>query len=156
MHPPRDDDATDAAEAHRAALSLLALAEPATLAAAYDACPNRPAIEVLRRPETGSILVRGRIGGSGDPFNLGEATASRAAVRLAGGETGFGCVLGRDPERAMLVAAFDALWQSAAHRAFVETAVLAPTRARLAEADLTRRQRAGATKVEFFTLVRGE
>lgn len=140
----------------RAAMAMIARAEPALLRAAHDGCPDLPEMTVLRRPEVGSIMVRGRIGGSGDPFNLGEATASRAAVRLATGETGFACVLGRDPERALLAAAIDALWQSPAHHAFVETAVVAPTRVRLEAESDARRRRAGATRVEFFTMVRGE
>ena len=55
-----------------------------------------PAHEDLREPENGLVMVRGRIGGDGAPFNLGEATVSRAAVRLSTGEVGFGYTLGRD------------------------------------------------------------
>ena len=58
-----------------------------------------PAHEDLREPENGLVMLRGRIGGDGAPFNLGEATVSRAAVRLATGEVGFGYVLGRDGKR---------------------------------------------------------
>ena len=54
-------------------------------------------------------MLRGRIGGDGAPFNFGEATVSRCAVRLATGETGFGYVLGRDHEKARLIALCDAL-----------------------------------------------
>ncbi len=59
-----------------------------------------PAHEDLREPENGLVMVRGRIGGDGAPFNLGEATVSRAAVRLATGEVGFGYALGRDRRKA--------------------------------------------------------
>ncbi len=61
-------------------------------------------------------MLRGRIGGDGAPFNVGEATVTRAAVQLASGETGFGYVLGRDREKARLVALCDALWQIEAKR----------------------------------------
>ena len=71
-----------------------------------------PAHEVLREPENGLVMVRGRIGGDGAAFNLGEATVSRAAVRLASGEVGFGYALGRDREKARLIALCDALVQS--------------------------------------------
>ena len=57
-------------------------------------------------------MVRGRVGGDGAPFNLGEATVSRAAVRLSTGEVGFGYTLGRDGEKAQLIALCDALVQS--------------------------------------------
>ena len=62
-------------------------------------------------------MVRGRIGGDGAPFNVGEATVTRAAVRLASGEIGFGYVLGRDHEKARLIALCDALLQTDRYRA---------------------------------------
>lgn len=34
----------------------------------------------LRPAETGLVMLRGRIGGDGAPFNAGEATVTRAAV----------------------------------------------------------------------------
>src|SRR5258708_200279 len=71
-----------------------------------------PGYENLREPENGLVMVRGRIGGDGAPFNLGEATVSRAAVRLASGEVGFGYTLGRDREKARMIALCDALVQS--------------------------------------------
>ena len=72
-----------------------------------------PAHEDLREPENGLVMVRGRVGGDGAPFNLGEATVSRAAVRLSTGEVGFGYTLGRDREKARLIALCDAMVQSA-------------------------------------------
>ncbi len=71
-----------------------------------------PAHENLREPENGLVMVRGRIGGDGAPFNLGEATVSRAAVRIASGEVGFGYTLGRDAEKARMIALCDAMVQS--------------------------------------------
>ena len=81
-------------------------------------------------------MVRGRIGGDGAPFNLGEATVSRAAVRLASGEVGFGYTLGRDGEKARMIALCDALVQSDEFAGAVEAKVVAPLRnAMLAPAD---------------------
>jgi alpha-D-ribose 1-methylphosphonate 5-triphosphate synthase subunit PhnG len=115
-----------------------------------------PAYENLREPENGLVMVRGRIGGDGAPFNLGEATVSRAAVRLATGEVGFGYTLGRDRQKARLIALCDALLQSNEFADTVETTVLTPLRAAM----LSRRNRkaaeAAATRVDFYTLVRGE
>ena len=87
-----------------------------------------PAHEDLREPENGLVMVRGRVGGDGAPFNLGEATVSRAAVRLASGEVGFGYVLGRDGDKARMIALCDAMVQSAEFADAVETKVLAPLR----------------------------
>ena len=63
----------------------------------------------------GLVMVRGRIGGGGAPFNAGEATVARCTVKLASGEVGFGHVMGRDEMRAKAIALLDALAQTAAH-----------------------------------------
>ena len=101
-------------------------------------------------------MVRGRIGGDGAPFNLGEATVTRAAVRLATGHVGHAYLLGRAPERARLAAIFDALWQDVSTRPRVETGLLAPVRARLAAEAARAAAEAAATRVEFFTVTRGD
>ena len=110
----------------------------------------------LREPENGLVMVRGRIGGDGAPFNLGEATVSRAAVRLAGGEIGFGYALGRDLAKARMIALCDAMLQSRAHADAVEAKVLVPLRAALLEKQTRKSSEAAATRVDFYTMVRGE
>ena len=115
-----------------------------------------PAYEDLREAENGLVMVRGRIGGDGAPFNLGEATVSRAAVRLASGEIGFGYALGRDNAKARMIALCDALVQSPEFAGFVETKVITPLRAALLAAQQQKAAQAAATKVDFYTMVRGE
>lgn len=110
----------------------------------------------LRAAEAGLVMVRGRIGGDGAPFNLGEATVTRAVVQLATGEIGYSYALGRDANKARLAALCDALWQSDRHRSAVERHVLVPVRERLDRERTETRERTAATKVDFFTLVRGE
>ena len=112
--------------------------------------------QLLRGPETGLVTLRGRIGGGGAPFNVGEATVTRATVRLADGTVGHAYALGRNREEARLSAIADALWQQPRHRADVEAKVLAPLRKAAALDDEKRRAETAATKVDFFTLVRGE
>jgi len=140
----------------RAAMAVLAQAARDEIAAGLAALGATPAHEEVRPAETGLVMVRGRIGGDGAPFNLGETTVTRCAVQLASGEIGFGYVLGRDPDKARLAALTDALWQSADHRAAVERDVLAPLRARQQERLARTREETAATKVDFFTLVRGD
>lgn len=140
----------------RAALTVLAAARADELSAAFDVLPDTPAFETVRSPEPGLVMARGRIGGSGAPFNLGEVTVTRAAVRIGSGEVGFGHVLGRDTERAVLVAKLDALWQNHRYRALVEETVIAPVSRRIAAEDDETRRKTAATRVNFFTLVRGE
>ena len=115
-----------------------------------------PAYEDVREAENGLVMVRGRIGGDGAPFNLGEATVSRAAVRLASGEVGFGYTLGREREKARLIALCDALVQSNAFAAEVETRVIAPLRAALLASRNQKAAETAATRVDFYTMVRGE
>jgi alpha-D-ribose 1-methylphosphonate 5-triphosphate synthase subunit PhnG len=139
----------------KAAMSVLARADAAAIAARLDAIAV-PAHENLREPENGLVMVRGRIGGDGAPFNLGEATVSRAAVRLATGEVGFGYVLGRDGQKARLIALCDALIQTPDHAGSVETQVLAPLRAAIASERNRKAAETAATRVDFYTMVRGE
>jgi alpha-D-ribose 1-methylphosphonate 5-triphosphate synthase subunit PhnG len=143
----------------KAAMAVLAHAEAGEIAArlrdlALDLA--LPAHQDLRAPENGLVMLRGRVGGDGAPFNLGEATVSRAAVKLASGEVGFGYTLGRNSEKARLIALCDALAQSPDFGAAVERDVIAPLREQL----MIRRKQAAAetaaTKVDFYTMVRGE
>lgn len=110
----------------------------------------------LRGPETGLVTLRGRMGGGGAPFNFGEATVTRATVKLASGEIGHAYALGRDREKARISATIDALWQRAETRAAVEERIIAPLAARASQADAQSRAETAATRVDFFTMVRGE
>ncbi len=142
-------------ERRRAVMAICAEADAAELRQALGAVGYAGAAEDLRRSGTGLMVARGRIGGDGRPFNLGEATVTRAAVRIESGEAGFAWHLGRDAARTRTAALLDALWQSPRHRAAVEAA-LAPVAARLQTEGELQARRTAATKVDFFTLVRGE
>ncbi|MCU9836738.1 phosphonate C-P lyase system protein PhnG [Ruegeria sp. WL0004] len=136
-------------------MGLLARAPEAALMALWDRVEERPAYDWLRAPETGGVMVRGRAGGTGAPFNLGEMTVTRCALALADGTVGHAYVQGRSRAKAEAAALIDALMQTeAAER--IRALVLDPLAAQMAERAETRAARAAATKVEFFTLVRGE
>ena len=139
----------------KAAMTVLAHADAAQIARHLDAMALPP-YENLREPENGLVMVRGRIGGDGAPFNLGEATVSRAAVRLATGEVGFGYTLGRDRQKARMIALCDALVQSDEFADALEANVLAPLRAAMASERSRKAAETAATRVDFYTLVRGE
>lgn len=147
--------ATGAAAERRKAMGLLAKTSRAELQAAFDALGDRPVVQPVRGPETGLVMVRGRMGGGGAPFNLGEATVSRASIRLEDGTVGHGQALGTDGAKARLAAIFDALFQQPARKAEVE-ALLAAIAARIAGEDAARARQTAATRVDFFTMVRGE
>ncbi|HEY0911435.1 MAG TPA: phosphonate C-P lyase system protein PhnG [Bradyrhizobium sp.] len=139
----------------KAAMAVLAHSAAADIAARLGAFAV-PEHENLREPENGLVMVRGRIGGDGAAFNLGEATVSRAAVRLASGEVGFGYALGRDCDKARMIALCDALIQSADHADAVENQVLAPLRAASTSERARKAAETAATRVDFYTMVRGE
>ncbi|QRI61556.1 phosphonate C-P lyase system protein PhnG (plasmid) [Shinella sp. PSBB067] len=149
------ETARDSAGERQRAMGLLAKASRAELQAAYDALADKPAVQPVRGPETGLVMVRGRMGGGGAPFNLGEATVSRASIRLEDGTVGHGQSLGTDGAKARLAAIFDALFQQPARKAEVE-ALLAAIAARVAGEDAAKARQTAATRVDFFTMVRGE
>lgn len=153
MPLPSSADALSPARRQRW-LSVLAKAPAARLTALWDALGSVPAHVLLRRPETGLVMVKGRISGSGAPFCAGEMTATRAAVRLESGEVGIGYVGGRGARHAEIAAAIDALGQQPEWRDRLEREIVAPLEA---EAEARRQaiaSRAAATKVDFFTIAR--
>ena len=146
--------APDAARAEW--MSVLSRAAPAALAEALDAACARPGFTWLRAPERGAVMVRGRVGGTGAPFNLGEMTVTRCSLQLSEtGAVGHAWTPGRDARHAENAALADALMQTGAAPR-IEAQVLAPLRAaETAEAE-ARAGQAAATRVDFFTMARGE
>lgn len=144
---------TDASpQARKTWMATLAKAPPARLAALL---PDLPPHRVLRQPEIGAVMVRGRVGATGAAFNLGEMTVTRASVRLETGEVGHAWVQGRDKAHALRAAAVDALMQT--DRApDLTTAILHPLETEARTLRATRADKAAGTKVDFFTMVRGE
>ncbi|WP_299687791.1 phosphonate C-P lyase system protein PhnG [uncultured Tateyamaria sp.] len=148
-------DSFDPHAPRKAWLGLMAKARPGRVAALLDAAMARPAFTWLRAPEIGSTMVRGRMGGTGAPFNLGEVTVTRCALTLDTGEVGHAYLQGRRKADAEVTALVDALMQTtAADR--LRDAVLAPLEAEFTATRSARADKAAATKVDFFTMVRGE
>ena len=109
----------------------------------------------LRPPETGLVMVRGRAGGTGDRFNLGEMTMTRCALRLESGETGIAYVQGRSARKAELAALADGMLQSTMQAPTVLRDLLTPLRDAQARRTHAVQSTTQATRVDFFTLVRG-
>jgi alpha-D-ribose 1-methylphosphonate 5-triphosphate synthase subunit PhnG len=149
-----DDQPTDPA-ARKRWLSLLAQAPESRLMPLLESAIPRPAFDWLRRPEVGTVMVQGRAGATGAPFNLGEMTVTRCALRLGCGTVGHGYVQGRSKPAAEAAALVDALMQTAA-APVLTTGVLEPLAAQQAARRRDRAEKAAATRVEFFTMVRGE
>jgi alpha-D-ribose 1-methylphosphonate 5-triphosphate synthase subunit PhnG len=131
-------------------MGLLARANPARLA---QIMPEMPKHNVLRAPETGAVMVRGRTGASGAPFNLGEMTVTRCTLTLEDGTVGHAYVQGRDKDHALRAALLDARME---HGDAEASKVLETLRLEEIARRQKRAEKAAATKVEFFTMVRGE
>lgn len=139
----------------KAWMSVLAKAPAGRLAALWEKAGLAPAHSLLRAPEQGAVMVQGRAGATGAPFNLGEMTVTRCAAKLSDGTVGHGYVQGRDRVKATTAALVDALMQTDS-APMVRAAILTPLSREAQRAAETRAAKAAATKVEFFTLVRGE
>ena len=113
-------------------------------------------LQQVRPPEVGMVMLRGRVGGTGNPFNLGEATVVRSAVRLGEGPLGVSYALGRDKRHSELAALFDALLQDPLHHTSLMHALITPLAQAQAQASATIQNKMASSKVEFFTFVRGE
>ncbi len=144
------------AMSRREAMAVLASAPADVLARLWRESGLGNDASVIRGPETGLVALRGRIGGGGSPFNFGEATVTRASVKLPTGEVGHAYALGREREKARISATIDALRQRSGLAARIDAEILLPLRDRMRAADDSRRAETAATRVEFFTMTRGE
>ncbi|WP_011300305.1 phosphonate C-P lyase system protein PhnG [Cupriavidus necator] len=159
----QDTTIADASAARAGWLRILALAQPDALDAAYAQLSGQgvlPAYRLLRKPEAGMAMVRGRAGGTGAQFNLGEVSVTRCAIVLedasAGSTAGVAYVQGRGTRHAEQAAVLDALLQRADWHQRVRDTVLAPLAQAHAARAANRAGVAAQTRVEFFTMVRGE
>jgi alpha-D-ribose 1-methylphosphonate 5-triphosphate synthase subunit PhnG len=135
--------------ARRRWMAVLARARADELAAYLGPLPP---YRVLRGPEVGLVMVRGRIGGGGGPFNLGEMTTTRCTVRTVQGILGHAYIARRDTQLAELAAVADALLQDPLQQTALLERVITP----LAASQQDRRDaisaKAAATRVEFFAM----
>jgi alpha-D-ribose 1-methylphosphonate 5-triphosphate synthase subunit PhnG len=142
-------------DARKSWLAVLARAERAKLEEAIAGLSPQPKWRVVKPAESGLAMVRGRAGGTGQQFNIGEMSVARAVVQVEGGAVGVGYVAGRDKRKAELVALLDALLQDGPFADRLKRDLVEP----LAEHQAASRQKilskAAATKVDFFTMVRG-
>ncbi|MEM7470488.1 MAG: phosphonate C-P lyase system protein PhnG [Pseudomonadota bacterium] len=148
-------DTLDEHSERKAWMGALAKAPIGRISELLDATGSRPDFTWLRAPEIGSTMVRARAGATGTPFNLGEMTVTRCALTLATGEVGHAYIQGRSKDDAEAAALVDALMQTSA-AGQIRDAVLTPLSREAAARKDQRAGKAAATKVDFFTMVRGE
>lgn len=142
-------------------LRLLCKTTMSELEAAWKCTNASIAFQTLRSAEVGLAMIQGRADGTGRPFNLGEATVTRCVVRCTDSGNnrpllGIGYTLGRDKKRTRLIAQFDALFQDSADGKSLQESILPALAERRNSEESVAAQKSAATRVEFFTMVRGE
>lgn len=137
-------------------MAVLARADSQQLAERWQALNLQPEYQFIRQPEIGLTMLRGRVGGSGSPFNMGEMTLTRCALRLACGTLGVAYIAGRDKQHALTAALADALLQDDSQHDRLQRELIEPLAAIHKKNCVERDAKTRATQVQFFTMVRGE
>lgn len=141
-------------------MRLLALAPELALENAYAAlqqnAPQATSYTLLRPAETGLIMARGRINNNGSPFNIGEVLITRCVVQREDGALGYAWIAGEKARHAELAAFFDALFQHADFTDYFNNELLPTLQSALHAKHVQNAEKAEKTRVNFFTLVRGE
>ncbi|CAM6371557.1 MULTISPECIES: phosphonate C-P lyase system protein PhnG [Citrobacter] len=127
-----------------------------TLNALMQALKLAPEYTLIRAPETGLMQIQARMGGTGNRFFAGDTTLTRAVVRLNSGTLGYSYLLGRNKQHAERCAVVDALLQEQAHFQTLMETLIAPLEAEREAQIAARRAEVNASRVDFFTLVRGD
>ena len=137
-------------------MRVLAHSQPAALAARMNALSLTPDYDTIRAPEIGLVQIQARMGGTGERFFAGDATLTRAVIRLNSGTLGYGYVLGRDKAHAERCAVIDALLQEQPYFQTLMETLIAPLEADRAARLAARQAEVNTSRVDFFTLVRGD
>jgi alpha-D-ribose 1-methylphosphonate 5-triphosphate synthase subunit PhnG len=135
-----------------AAMRLFALAPWPLLDALTQHHVNEEC-QIMRAPDVGLVMLRGRMGATGNAFNVGEATVTRCSLKLKSGTEGHAYIMGRNADHARRAALCDALYQDSAA---VMLPALSAIEKHLQEQRQETASKAAATKVDFFTMVRGD
>ncbi|MEA9389658.1 phosphonate C-P lyase system protein PhnG [Acerihabitans sp. TG2] len=137
-------------------MAELAASPPARLAALWQALALRVEYQRVRAPEIGLTQLQARMGATGRRFVMGDMTVTRAVIRLENGTYGYSYIAGRDKAHAELCALADALLQQDAHHERLQRNLIEPLAALRAEQQQLRARKIAASRVDFFTLVRGD
>jgi alpha-D-ribose 1-methylphosphonate 5-triphosphate synthase subunit PhnG len=153
------------AQSRSSRISALAKAPLVLLEERFATLGALPEYRFLRSPEIGLAMVRGRTEGAGQPFNLGEMTLTRCVIQLSLANadraedeliSGFGYVAGRSQRHAELAAVCDALLQHSDWQSKVQAQVIEPLQMAADAQRATETAEVDSTRVNFFTLLRGE
>lgn len=137
-------------------MSVLAHSQPEALHERMRMLNLAPVYEPIRAAESGLVQIQARMGGTGERFFAGDATLTRAVIRLASGTLGYSYQLGRDKQHAERCAVIDALLQEQPHFQTLMETLITPLEADRAARLAARQAEVNTSRVDFFTLVRGD
>ncbi|MBW1252718.1 phosphonate C-P lyase system protein PhnG [Pantoea allii] len=137
-------------------LSVLAHSSAAELDAHWQPLNLKPEFTLIRPAEIGLTRLQARMGATGKRFVVGDATVTRAVVRLNDGTLGYSYLLGRDKAHAERCALMDALLQQTETGELLQEKIITPLAASREEQRQLRAREIASSKVDFFTLVRGD
>lgn len=151
-----DGIAPDGNAARQHWMSVLAKASSSEILATWNDLEAKPQYRFLRAPETGLVMVQARAGGTGQRFNFGEMTMTKCIVELDVGTKGHAYIAGSDPAHAEIAAVLDGVLQNGVARSRVMDDIISPLSREQGARKRQQETKAAATRVDFFTLVRGE
>lgn len=137
-------------------LSVLAKAPFSNMLEYWKGISVDATFNFLKKPEVGMAMVRAQAGGGGENFNMGEMTITRCVVRLDSAEIGYGIVVGRSKQKSELVALIDACWQKKSLKEIIEDKIIKPLYHIQVCKEKNISDNTESSKVNFFTMVRGE
>lgn len=147
---------TEADKQRQYLLSVLAKSSLQDILHHWEPLGISPDFNYLKSPEFGMVMVRAPASGSGQLFNMGEMTVTRCVIQLPSGVIGYGYTSGRDKEKSQLIAIIDACFQDEKFKMSIEENVLHSLATALREKENNEAAKVKSTKVDFFTMVRGE
>ncbi|WP_417882815.1 phosphonate C-P lyase system protein PhnG [Vibrio rumoiensis] len=137
-------------------MSTLATADFEQLNQLWKTQSFTPSYQLIRAPEIGLAQVQARMGGTGNRFNVADVTVTRCVVKLESGDLGYSYLSGRNKPHAELAAVIDGLMQSKRYQQELMLSIIEPLHATRMQKHQMRQQQVASSKVDFFTLVRGE
>ena len=147
---------TDKKSQRQQNLSVLAKASLATMLEYWQQINVDATFEFLKKPEVGMAMVRAQAGAGCENFNMGEMTMTRCVIRLDSDEIGYGFVAGRSKKKSELIAVIDACWQKDSLQKIIEEKIIEPLYALQVNRAQKTSENTKTSKVNFFTMVRGE
>jgi len=137
-------------------IALLAKADPFLLKKAEKQLGKGIEYAYITKPETGMIMVRARADNKKSGFCLGEISVTKCILKIEKKIMGYAMVMGSDHDHAKNAALFDGLLQIPEYSSKLMQTLI-PELKKISRNEKKKQAKQNQdTKVEFFTMKRGE